>query len=200
MTLLPPPPHQHTGPGRFAIALLITCAAALPLHAADYRIDPERSHADFGVRLFWLSQIKGRFEQIDGDVTLSSLHDTAIVDAHITVDSIQMNSDRIRRWVLAPEFFDAPKYPSIHFVSEPISLAMLEKGGGLDGTLTLRGVTRPAHFELMPSVCPLNSPQACVISVRGTIQRSDFGMSSHRTAISDQVELGMMISLDYPKR
>ena len=180
---------------RLALLLLV----ALPAHAADYRIDPSRSHADFGVRLFWLSQIAGRFEDIDGDVTLSALHDTAVVDARITVDSIQMSSDRIRRWVLAPEFFDVSHYPSIHFVSEPISLEMLEKGGDLPGTLTLRGVTRPTHFEVLPSPCPLTTPQQCVISVRGTIQRSDFGMSGHRTAISDKVELGMMISLDYAK-
>jgi polyisoprenoid-binding protein YceI len=184
---------------------LISCLAvlllvSLPAHAADYRIDPARSHADFGVRLLWLSQVAGRFEEIDGDVTLSTQHDTAIVDAHITVDSIHMSSDRIRRWVLAPEFFDASHYPSIHFVSEPIALAMLEKGGDLDGTLTVRGVTRPAHFELMPSRCPLAEPQECVIAVKGTIQRSDFGMIGHRTALSDRVELGMMISLDYAKR
>ena len=85
----------------FAGCLAASLLAVGSAHAADYRIDPARSHADFGVRLFWLSQISGRFEQIDGDVTLSSLHDTAVVDARITVDSIQMSSDRIRRWVLA---------------------------------------------------------------------------------------------------
>lgn len=180
------------------LALLLL--VMLPAQAADYRIDPARSHADFGVRLFWLSQINGRFDEIDGDVTLSTLHDTAIVDASITVDSIRMGSDRIRRWVLAPDFFDASRFPSIHFISDPISLAMLEKGGNLDGTLTLRGVTKPAHFEVLPSHCPLDTPQQCVISVRGTIQRSDFGMTNHRTAISDQVQLGMMISLDYARR
>lgn len=179
------------------VALLL---AAWPVHAADYRIDPARSHADFGVRLLWLSQVAGRFEEVDGEVTLSTLHDTAVVDAHITVDSIHMSSDRIRRWVLAPEFFDVSHYPSIHFVSEPISLGMLEKGGDLDGTLTVRGITRPAHFELLPSRCPLHEPQDCVIAVRGTIQRSDFGMSAHRAVLSDRVDLGMMISLDYAKR
>lgn len=180
--------------------LLLLLLVMQPAQAADYRIDPDRSHADFGVKLFWLSQISGRFEEIDGDVTLSTLHDTAVVDARITVDSIHMGSDRIRRWVLAPEFFDASRFPSIHFVSDPISLGMLEKGGDLDGTLTLRGITRPAHFEVLPSHCPLHAPQQCVISVRGTIQRSDFGMTGHRTAISDQVQLGMMISLDYARR
>jgi polyisoprenoid-binding protein YceI len=180
--------------------LAVLLLASLPAHAADYRIDPARSHADFGVRLLWLSQVSGRFEEIDGDVTLSTLHDTAVVDAHITVDSIHMSSDRVRRWVLAPEFFDVSHYPSIHFVSEPVSLTMLEKGGSLDGTLTVRGVTRPAHFELLPSRCPLTEPQECVIAVKGTIQRSDFGMIGHRAALSDRVELGMMISLDYARR
>jgi polyisoprenoid-binding protein YceI len=183
-----------------SLCLLLLLLVTQPAQAADYRIDPARSHADFGVKLFWLSQVSGRFEEIAGDVTLSALHDTAVVDAHITVDSIHMGSDRIRRWVLAPEFFDASRFPSIHFVSDPISLAMLEKGGDLDGTLTLRGITKPTRFEVLPSHCPLEAPQQCVISVRGVIQRSDFGMSSHRTAISDQVQLGMMISLDYAKR
>ena len=123
-----------------------------------------------------------------------------MVDARITVDSIQMGSERIRRWVLAPEFFDVEHYPTIHFVSEPITLATLEKGGDLEGTLTLRGVARPAHFELLPSPCPLHEPQQCAIAVRGTIQRSDFGMTGHRAALSDKVELGLSISLDYISR
>lgn len=186
--------------GRFIASLVLFLLVALPVRAADYRIDPARSHADFGVRLFWLSQVSGRFEQIDGDVTLSSLHDSAVVDAHITVDSIRMSSERFRRWVLAPEFFDATRYPTIHFVSEPITLDMLEKGGELPGTLTMRGVSRPARFELQPSHCPLDTPQQCVISVKGTIQRSDFGMSGHRAALSDKVDLGMSISLDYGSR
>jgi polyisoprenoid-binding protein YceI len=185
---------------RFIGGLALLLVATLPAHAADYRIDPMRSHADFGVRLFWLSQISGRFQQINGDVTLSALHDSAVVDARITVDSIQMGSDRIRRWVLAPEFFDVERYPTIHFVSEPIALEMLEKGGDLDGTLTLRGITQPAHFELLPSSCTPNDPKECVIAVRGTIQRSDFGMTGHRAALSDKVELGMSISLDYISR
>jgi len=185
---------------RFIGGLALLLLAILPAHAADYRIDPTRSYADFGVRLFWLSQISGRFQQIEGDVTLNAQHDTAVVDARITVDSIQMGSDRIRRWVLAPEFFDVERYPTIHFVSEPIALAMLEKGGDFDGTLTLRGIARPAHFELLPSRCPLHEPRQCMITVRGTIQRSDFGMTAHRTVLSDKVELGMSISVDYVTR
>lgn len=181
---------------RLAVHLALALTAAPALHAADYRIDPARSHAEFGVRLLWLSQVTGSFERIDGEVTLSARRDQAVVDARIAVDSIQMSSERFRRWVLAPEFFDVARYPVIHFVSEPVPLASLERGGELYGTLTLRGVSRPARFELLPSSCPLEQPQACRIEVRGDIQRSDFGMTGHRTALSDQVRLGLLIAIN----
>ncbi|MFC4765425.1 YceI family protein [Dyella koreensis] len=185
---------------RFTGWLLTPCLLATSLlHAADYRIDPLRSYADFGVRLLWLSQVEGRFERIDGEVTLSAQHDMALVDARIAVDSIRMDSDRFRRWVLAPEFFDLQHYPAIHFVSEPVPLRSLQQGGELFGALTMRGVTRPAHFELLPSHCPLDAPQQCKIELRGTVQRSDFGMTGHRTALSDQVSLGLLIAIDYAR-
>ncbi|WNL46166.1 YceI family protein [Dyella sp. BiH032] len=181
---------------RVAAPLVLALASPSALHAADYRIDPARSHAEFGVRLFWLSQVTGSFERIEGEVTLSARRDVAVVDAHIAVDSIRMGSERFRRWVMAPEFFDAEHYPTIHFVSEPVPVASLENGGELYGRLTLRGVSRPAHFELLPSPCPLDSPRECRIEVRGDIQRSDFGMTGHRTALSDQVRLGLVIAID----
>jgi len=188
-------------PGQRAAACLVLAAAAASLHAADYRIDPARSHAEFGVRLLWLTQVTGSFERIDGDVTLSARRDVAVVDAHIAVDSIRMSSERFRRWVMAPEFFDAERYPTIHFVSEPVPVAALEHGGELFGTLTLRGISRPARFELLPSPCPLNesiltNPSDCRIEARGDIQRSEFGMTGHRTALSDQVRLGLVIAID----
>ncbi|TBR35798.1 MULTISPECIES: YceI family protein [Dyella] len=181
---------------RFIVALLLPASTCL--HAADYRIDPAQSHADFGVRLFWLTTINGRFEHIDGDITLSAQRDAAVVNARITVDSITMSSDRFRRWVLAPEFFDAEHYPTIHFVSEPVMLAALRDGGELFGELTIRGVSRPAHFQLVSAPCVQGKPYECEIEVRGSIQRSDFGMTGHRTALSDKVDLGMTIRLAPP--
>lgn len=178
-----------------AVPLLLT---SFCLHAADYRIDPERSHADFGVRLFWLTTISGRFEHIDGDITLSAQRDAAVVNARITVDSIRMSSERFRRWVLAPEFFDVEHFPTIHFVSEPVQLVTLHEGGELYGSLTIRGVSRPAHFQLVSAPCVQGRPYECEIEVRGIIQRSDFGMTGHRTALSDNVELGMTIKLAPP--
>ena len=119
------------------------------------------------------------------------------VDARIAVDSIVMDSERFRRWVLASEFFDAARYPTIHFVSEPVAPDVLAHGGALDGRLTLRGITRPMHFELLPSQCVTVAAGACQIVARGSVQRSDFGMIGHRGVLSDQVALGLLITLEH---
>lgn len=181
---------------RIALSPLLLVGPSL--HAADYRIDPAQSHADFGVRLFWLTTINGRFGHIEGDITLSATRDAAVVEARIDVDSINMSSERFRRWVLAPEFFDVEHYPTIRFVSEPVMLDTLQQGGELFGSLTIRGITRPAHFQLVSAPCVRGKPYECEIEVRGTIQRSDFGMTGHRTALSDNVDLGMSIKLAPP--
>lgn len=162
----------------------------------EYRINPERSDAEFGVRLLWLQTVTGHFSRIAGKVKLDPAG-LATVDARITTSSVEMHSSRLRRWVLAPDFFDAEHYPTIHFLSQPITFSMLSTGGPMDGQLTMRGVTRAVRFELVPSHCAVTAEQTCIIEARGSLSRSAFGMSQHRTALSDQVQLGLLIALDH---
>lgn len=176
------------------LAALVLMAPAA--HSMEYRINPARSDAEFGVRLLWLQTITGRFSEIAGEVKLDP-NGLATVDARISTNSIKMNSARLRRWVLAPDFFDAEHYPTIRFLSQPVTFSMLSTGGAMDGQLTLRGITRPVRFELEPSHCSATAEQTCIIEARGSLSRSAFGMSQHRTALSDQVQLGLLIALDH---
>lgn len=178
------------------LALLAAILAPFAAPAADYRIDNARSHAEFYVRLLWVRRIAGRFTHIEGEVNLNPLRDTAVVQATVDVDSVAMTSARLRRWVLDPEFFDARRFPTIQFVSAPLPVRALDQGGPLPGWLTLRGVTRPVEFRLEPGHCTLRRNTTCQIEVRGQIQRSDYGMTGHSTAVSDTVELGLNITLD----
>lgn len=180
----------------FTTCLLAGLAFTAPTaRSANYRIAADRSHADFAVRLLWLHTINGRFVQIAGQVQVDP-YGLATVDARISVNSVVMDSARFRRWVLAPEFFDAAQYPTIHFVSAPVALSVLGKGGVLDGQLSMRGITRPIRFELMPSAGGAITAGDCVIEAHGTLARGEFGMNGHRTALSDQVQLGLWITLD----
>jgi len=178
-----------------AIALLLTTT---PLAAADLHIDPLRSRAEFSVRLLWVSTVSGSFDGIRGEVSIDRQARTAVVKADIDTESIRMESARLRRWVLAPEFFDAEHHPQIHFVSLPVSLHTLSGGSDIEGSLTLRGITRPVTFHLEPNHCSADAMAGCVLQLEGSIDRTDFDMRGHRGALSDRVTLGMAIVLSAP--
>lgn len=178
-----------------AIALLLLTPLVT---AAELRIDPVRSRADFSVRLLWVSTVSGSFDAIRGDVDVAHPGHTAVVTAHIDTDSIRMESARLRRWVLAPEFFDAVHHPRIDFVSQPIPLRALTKGGEVQGSLTMRGVTRPVTFRIESNDCAPEALAGCVLRLQGIIDRTDFEMRGHRGALSDRVNLGMAIVLVAP--
>jgi polyisoprenoid-binding protein YceI len=176
----------------FFAALVLAAPAS---RAEDFRIDEARSHADFGVRLLWLHTVSGRFTSIRGDVYLDHVG-LATVDVSIDVNSVAMDSARFRRWVLAPEFFDAQRHPTARFLSDPVPFDRLATGGVLDGRLNLRGVIRPVQLELLPADCARITSRACMIEARGAVSRSDFGMTSHGTSLSDTVKLDLMIALE----
>ncbi|PWK92605.1 YceI family protein [Fulvimonas soli] len=179
---------------RLALLLAALGAAWRPAGASDYRIDPDRSHAQFSVRLLWLRTASGRFTGIAGQVRLRP-DGTASVDASIAVDSVVMEAAWMRRFALAEAFFDAAHYPAIRFASAPVPLRALAEGGELDGLLTLRGVTRPVRFELRPAACPQPGVRPCQLEVQGSVSRSEFGMTAHRATLSDEVKLGLSVTL-----
>jgi len=180
---------------RPAAAWLLPLLPLAPIHAAGYRIDNTRSQAVFGVRLLWLHEISGSFRHISGAVRPGPQPASMIVDANITVSSVTMDSPRMRRWVLAREFFDAADHPTIRFVSDPVPWATLEHGGALPGRLSLRGVNAPVHFTLHPMHCSGPAPAPCRIALDGTLIRSDFGMTAHRATLSDKVRFNLAIVL-----
>jgi polyisoprenoid-binding protein YceI len=96
-------------------------------------------------------------------------------------------------WVKSSEFFDAVHYPEIHFVSDAVPLKRLQSGGEIDGTLTLRGSSKPVRFQITVPTCPGASGEDCPVEAAGSIRRSDFGMSSRRGTLSDKVDLGFTI-------
>lgn len=199
---------RHAGWRRLLlpVAMLLagTCGPAVAAGDGELHIDSARSHAEFSVRLLWLRQINGRFDHIYGTLAWTSATTSAptadagpygTVDAWIDVGSVRMPEARYERWLLAPEFFDVKHYPRVHFVSAPVPLALLASGGPLQGRLTMRGVTQPVTFDTLPSACPQPQSAPCTIKVAGTVRRSDFGMRGHRAALSDRVQLGLLIVL-----
>ncbi|HEY4146659.1 YceI family protein [Pinirhizobacter sp.] len=180
--------------GPFAALLLSGVASAAAIHG-PLHIDEAHSRAEFGVRLLWVTKVTGVFERIRGTIDIDPDDNRAVVQASIDVESLQMDSSRFRKWVLAPEFFDYTRYPSIGFVSTRIPLDALGNGDRLDGQLTMRGVTQPVHFTILRSDCTATHLSGCTLQALGAIDRTDFDMRGRRGALADRVELGLSITI-----
>jgi polyisoprenoid-binding protein YceI len=193
--------------GRTTLAALLCAAAPIlalpaqtvratePTTSATLALDPARSRADFEVKVLWLIGVHGRFGEVHGSVTIDRFHGTVVADAQIGVESITMRTRSYEEWVKSDEFFDAHRYPQIHFVSDSFPIERLRVGGDISGTLSLRGIDRHVTMELAPSACPAAIARTCPAEANGTIRRSDFGMRSRRGTLSDKVDLGFSIYL-----
>jgi polyisoprenoid-binding protein YceI len=162
---------------------------------APLTLDPKRSTAEFEVKVLWLIGVHGRFGQVDGTITADREHASVVADARIDVGTITMRNHTYEDWVKSAEFFDAAKFPQIHFVSDAVPQDRLRSGGQIAGTLTVRGIDRRIVLDVEPSACPDAVARSCAVEASGSIERSDFGMRSRRGTLSDKVELGFSIYL-----
>lgn len=183
------------------LALWLVLAAFGIAHAAGttqtWSIDPAQSQVRFDVRKFWFAHVRGTFPGLSGTLHRIDTHigaDLGRVDADLAVDGLQMDDADDRARALGTGFFDAVRFPSIHFDSDPFPMDELAAGGTLRGMLSLHGERHPVTLVLQPSDCP-RQPLQCVIRAQGAISRSAFAMRGWRGVLSDRVELDLRISL-----
>jgi len=172
-------------------SLPLVASAAFALHAAasepaSWRIDSARSEARFEVTLRLPVHADGRFKKMDGEVT--ALPDfKRSVRVRLDARELKMGGpDWVQSYTVSEQFLDTGRYPAIEFQSLPFSEQVLISGGDLAGTLTLKAVSKPVLFKILPSTCR-RPGFTCPIVVAGTLNRSDFGMNSHRWSLRDAV-------------
>ena len=176
--------------------LLIVLLLARGGHAQTpqiFDLDAARSRAVFEVKVLYLIGLHGEFGSVHGTLSVDRARDIAIVDATIDTNAVHMRNHLYENWVKSAEFFDATHFPQIHFVSAEFPLRRLTQGGTIIGTLTIRGFSKSAAFEIDPAACADPLRGACALAAAGTIRRSDFGMRSRRGALSDKVDLGLSV-------
>ena len=186
---------------KLGVALLASFGMSLHAERAPeptgWHFDAERSRIDFHLSALGVIRLDGRFERFHGQV---GIDDSGSPQVHLVViaGSLHMDNPRHRDWARSPEFFDVDRHPQVEFRSDPLPDGLLEHGGPLTGTLRVRGIDRPARFDLEPGRCSTPGDR-CEIAVAGTIRRSDYGMQSRRLALSDRVHLRMRFVLQ-PER
>jgi len=180
--------------GRVNEALLATMLSAA--HEGHlYRIDQDTSSVGFCVDS-QLARIEGKFKEFKGGMALNPVAkadgQTLVV---IKTASVETRSAFIKSMIKGENFFDAENNPEILFVSEKLAWTSKDTAE-LKGNLTMRGTTRPVtfHVNVVPvSADKISKSEKVLVKATANISRTEFGMKSLKSLISDNVQLCMTV-------
>jgi polyisoprenoid-binding protein YceI len=153
-----------------SLALLLALALPCAAGAADYTVQPAGSTLGF-TSSFQGSSFDGKFDKWTAAISYDAAK-LAASKFDVTVDlSTAKTGDSDRDSALpGADFFDVAKYPQAHFVTT----GFRQQGGQViaDGTLTLRGVTKPVSLNVT------FKPQGtgATLDVSGSVNRLNFGV------------------------
>lgn len=171
--------------------------ATLPgVPSGTWQIDPAHSVVGFAVRHL-MSKVRGRFNDFDGQITVADNRLRSAAQVRIALASVDTGNDMRDNHLRTNDFFGVDEHPTMTFVST--GLREVDGGWVLDGTLTIRGTTRPVRIDLdFLGFDPTGAQGEPRIGFAGrtSINRSDFGISlglgtGDKVVISDKVDIDL---------
>jgi polyisoprenoid-binding protein YceI len=160
-----------------------------------YRIDQDSSRVGFCVDS-QLSRIEGSFSNFQGGLAIDS-GTTSKGQAMVVIrtDSVYTDTAFIRQLLKGDSFFDVENNPEILFVSTGFEWTSATTAR-LIGDITVRGVTRSVVFDVTlteKSQANAGEDKRIIVKATTTLNRSDFGMTSLNSLVSDNVRLCLSV-------
>lgn len=164
-----------------ALAALGASAAAQAAPVV-YEIDPAHTYPSFeGDHLGGLSVWRGKFDKTRGTMTLDRAAKTGSVDVTVDIDSVDFGLVAMHEQAVAPEFFDAAKYPQATYTGT-LEKFVDGKPTRVVGTLTLHGISKPLTLTVNSFKCiahpMLKGREICGADALASFQRDDYGLSA----------------------
>ena len=164
-----------------AAAALVPPAGIAAAEPARYELDPEHTTVSFMVGHIGYAAVLGVFGEVEGgftyDIEMRELSDLEVRMATPSVNTFHEGRDE---HVRKADFLDVEVHPVMTFAAEGGEPAG-EGEGTVTGELTLLGETLPLALDVTLNKAepyPLGHGRFTLgLSVRGSLKRSDWGMS-----------------------
>ena len=166
-----------------------------------WTIDPAHTVAEFRVKHMMISNVKGRFSGIAGELVFD---EAALTNSRViaTIDAASINTGEPQRdlHLKSTEFLDVENFPTLSFGSTRIT----KQGEGsleVEGELTIHGVTRKVVFAVDGPTAPGKDPWGKMrigVFASTKISRQDFGLVWNAALETGGILVGneVTISLD----
>jgi polyisoprenoid-binding protein YceI len=142
--------------------------------AGTWGLDPVHSSIGFQVPDL-VGTFKGSFRDVSAQLVADG--STARVEGTARVASVDVKDDNLNAHLQSPDFFDAERHPELRF--EATGLDLDSEAVGIQGELTIKGVTRPVEVTgtyAAPIVDAFGNDRIGLV-VSTTIDRTDFAIT-----------------------
>lgn len=183
------------------IMLLLVAGSAMA--QTNWSVDKVHSRVGFAVPHYAITEVEGNFKDFEATV-VSKADDFNGAEVSFTAKTASIDTDNERRdgHLKSADFFDSEKFPDVSFKGK------LTKEGGkykLKGDLTMKGVTKPAEFDVTyGGTMDTGRGLKAGFKLVGEINRQDYGIvygATNKTStgdlvIGDKVTITAKIELD----
>lgn len=169
--------------GKRLLPLVLACAAAAPAASAQsvtYAIDPGHTFPAFEADHMGMSLFRGKFDRNSGTIVLDRKAGTGTVSVDIELASVHFGNAELDKLVAGADYFDVAQHPVAHYEGE-LAGFVDGKPTRVDGTLTMRGISRPVALEIRAFKCiphPVFKRDWCGADAYGHFSRADFGITA----------------------
>jgi polyisoprenoid-binding protein YceI len=162
------------------LGVAATLAASLASAAPEtYRIDPGHTYPSFAVdHNGGISKWRGKFNKSSGTITLDKEAQKGSVDVTIETASIDFGHDKMNAHTMSADMLDVEKFPQATYKGNLVKWKD-GKPTEVEGTLTLKGVSKPVNLKINSFLCktnPRTQAEVCGADVEGKFNREDFGI------------------------
>jgi polyisoprenoid-binding protein YceI len=171
-----------------------TSTSTIP--AGTWTVDPVHSSVGFTVRHLMVSKVRGSFKDFSAEIVTAADPLQSKVSATVQMASINTGEPDRDQHLRTNDFFDIEQFPTMSFTSTRL------EGSGSDykvtGDLTIKGVTRPATFDLEVNGVeqdPWGNTRSG-FTLTGSILRKEFGMEYNAILESGGVMVGDKVSIE----
>lgn len=173
----------------------MACVLAAGASVADdarYAFDPVHTRVAFQVSHAGFSNPVGTFSRIEGGLQFDEADwSSARLKVRIPMTTLDLGDADWREKILDRTFFDAKKYPDAVFESTKVE-STGSNTANVTGNLTMHGVTHPVTLAVTMNALrrhPLTFRKTAGFSATASLRRSDFGMTSWKNLVGDEVRL-----------
>jgi polyisoprenoid-binding protein YceI len=183
------------------VILMLLLGAGSAMAQTNWAIDKNHSRVGFIVPHYAITEVEGNFKDFDASV-VSKADDFNGAEVTFSAKTASIDTDNERRdgHLKSGDFFDAEKFPEVSFKGK------LSKEGGkykLKGDLTMKGVTKPAEFDVIyGGTMDTGRGLKAGFKLSGEVNRQDFGVSyggktpGGELVIGDKVTINVKVELD----